>query len=70
MSRQRWSYLAPIVLAGALIVYLCAWMARELGGGRRAQIVAALLATTAPALLGSHVMLQTVVFDQLAWVVC
>lgn len=41
------------ILAGAAIVVLTGLMARQLGGGRRAQVIAALAALTAPVLLGN-----------------
>ena len=54
------------VLAGAGAVVLTALMARELGGGRVAQTVAA-VAPASTLLLGSNSMFQTVSFDQLMW---
>ena len=56
-------------LAGAATVAVVAMVARELGGGRRAQVLAALLAATCPLLLGADAMFQTVPFDQLLWAV-
>jgi len=41
-------------LAGALMVVLTVLIARELGGGRFARILAAVGAQTSPALLGSN----------------
>ena len=58
--------LAPAI-AGGLIVFLTAWMARELRGRPSAQITAAALAVFCPAFLGAHTMFQTVTFNQLAW---
>lgn len=55
------------VLAGAAVVVLGALTARELGGGRGAQILAAVAVGASPMLLGSNAMFQTVSFDQLAW---
>lgn len=54
-------------LAMAACVVLCALMARELGGGRRAQVVAAacLVAGTGPLYVGH--LLSTSTFDFLAW---
>ena len=43
--------LAP-ALAGGVIVFLTAWMARELGGRSSAQILAAAVAVVCPAFLG------------------
>ncbi len=56
-------------LAGAAAVVVVALLARELGGGRGAQILAAVLAATSPVLLGADALFQTVPFDQLAWAV-
>ncbi len=42
-------------------------LARELGGGRTAQLLAALGVATAPALLGADHVLDTTGFDLLAW---
>jgi 4-amino-4-deoxy-L-arabinose transferase-like glycosyltransferase len=56
-------------LAGAAMVVLAGLLARELGGGRAAQVLAGLAALCSPMLLGANAMLQTVSFDQLAWVV-
>ena len=56
-------------LAGAVTVVVVARIARELGGGRRAQVLAAVLAATSPVLLGADAMFQTVPFDQLLWAI-
>ncbi len=53
------------IAAGAGVVVLTALIARELGGGRWAQLVAAL--SVCGLTLGSNAMFQTVSFDQLAW---
>jgi hypothetical protein len=55
------------VLAGALIVVLAALIARELGGGRRAQVLAALMVVISPLFVASNFNFQTVTFDQLVW---
>ena len=55
------------VLAGALVVVLTALIARELGGGRRAQVLAALAVVISPLFLGANFVFTTVSFDQLAW---
>ncbi len=52
-------------LAGAATIVVTAAVARELGGGRRAQGLAAVAVT--PLLVGSNAMFQTVSFDQLTW---
>jgi 4-amino-4-deoxy-L-arabinose transferase-like glycosyltransferase len=57
-------------LAGAAVVVLAGLIARELGGGRFAQVFAGLLVVCSPIFLGSNSMLQTVSFDQLTWAVC
>jgi hypothetical protein len=56
-------------LAGAGVVVVVALLARELGGSRRAQVLAAFLGATCPVLLGADAMFQTVPFDQLCWAV-
>lgn len=56
-------------LAGAAIVVLAGLLARELGGGRAAQVLAGLAVLGSPMFLGANALLQTVTFDQLAWVV-
>lgn len=55
-------------LAGALIVLLTGLMARELGGGRFAQVTAALAVIIAPIYLGMNSVLTMDSFDQLGWV--
>lgn len=55
------------VLAGALVVVLAALIARELGGGRPAQVLAALTVVISPAFVASNFNFQTVTFDQLVW---
>ena len=57
-------------LAGAAIVLLAGLMARELGGKRFAQGLAALAVLAAPVFLGSAGLLTMDPFDQLCWVVC
>ena len=56
-------------LAGAVMVVLAALIARELGGGRFARILAAVGALTSPVLLGANWLFQTVTFDELVWLV-
>jgi 4-amino-4-deoxy-L-arabinose transferase-like glycosyltransferase len=55
------------VLAGALVVVVAALIARELGGGRRAQVLAALAVVVSPIFLGGNFLFSTVSFDQLVW---
>ena len=57
------------VLAGAISVVVAALVARELGGGRRAQIVAAAGVGFAPILLATNGLFQPVSFDSLATIV-
>lgn len=54
-------------LAGAAIVFLAGWMAREMGGGRWAQGLAALAVMLPPVFPRTHTLFQPVSFDQLAW---
>jgi 4-amino-4-deoxy-L-arabinose transferase-like glycosyltransferase len=56
-------------LAGAAMVILAAMIARELGGGNVARVLAALGAATSLVLLGANWLFQTVTFDQLIWLV-
>ena len=56
------------VISGAFIVLLTGLMARELGGGRFAQGLAALAVVVSPAYLRSTMLFMPVVFDQLYWV--
>jgi 4-amino-4-deoxy-L-arabinose transferase-like glycosyltransferase len=54
-------------LAGGTAVVLTALMARELGGGRKAQFVAALAAATSPLFVASFHLLSTAAFDEFFW---
>lgn len=58
--------LAP-ALAGTALLVAAALFARELGGGRWAQSLAALAVLASPLFLRSANLLQPVVFDQVAW---
>ncbi len=55
-------------VAQAFVVLLAGLMARELGGSRWAQIVAAVSVVVAPLSLGAGALLQYVAFDYLWWV--
>lgn len=55
-------------LLGAATVVLTAMIARELGGGRVAQVVAAICVALDPAVLAINHWFQTPSFDLLAWV--
>jgi 4-amino-4-deoxy-L-arabinose transferase-like glycosyltransferase len=59
----------PAALAQAITMVLTGLMARELGGSRLAQVVAALGAAIAPIVLMLSSMLHYVSFDYLWWVV-
>jgi 4-amino-4-deoxy-L-arabinose transferase-like glycosyltransferase len=54
-------------LAGGGAVVLTALMARELGGGRTAQVIAAIAAATSPQVLATFHTLSTAAFDQFFW---
>jgi 4-amino-4-deoxy-L-arabinose transferase-like glycosyltransferase len=54
-------------LAGALVVVLAALIARELGGGRRAQVLSALAVVISPLFIAGNFIFETVSFDQVAW---
>jgi len=55
------------VLAGAAVIVIAALIARELGGGRLAQMLAGLAVLISPLFVGANILFQTVSFDQLAW---
>ncbi len=55
-------------LAGAAVVLLTGWLASRFGGGRLAQLLAALATALAPLYLVSGSLMQTVALDQLFWV--
>jgi 4-amino-4-deoxy-L-arabinose transferase-like glycosyltransferase len=57
------------ILAGAGTVVVAALVARELGGGRRAQLLAAVVVGFSPVLVATNGLFQPVSFDQLATVV-
>lgn len=54
-------------LASSMIVVLTGLMARELGGGRFAQVLAALAALIAPSILAFGTWMSMDAFDQLFW---
>src|SRR5579872_2332110 len=58
------------VLAGAAIVALTGYFARELGGGRFAQFLAAITILFAPAYLAFDGFLSMNAFEPLFWLVC
>jgi 4-amino-4-deoxy-L-arabinose transferase-like glycosyltransferase len=57
------------VLAGAGTIVVAALVARELGGGRRAQMLAAVVVGFSPLLIAANGLFQPVSFDQLATMV-
>jgi len=59
----------PSALAAAVIVLLCAALARQFGGGRGAQLLAAGSIAVSVMLLGAGHTLSPTTFDLLAWVV-
>jgi 4-amino-4-deoxy-L-arabinose transferase-like glycosyltransferase len=56
-------------IVGALLVLLTGFCAREMGGGRGTQALAAFVALVCPLLLGANWLFQTVTFDQLTWLI-
>lgn len=58
--------LLPALVAGVLVV-LAAVIARALGGGRGAQLLAALCVLASPLYMRTGALFQPVVFDQLWW---
>ncbi len=54
-------------LAGGATVVITALMARELGGGRKAQAIAALAAATSPQVIGAFHLLSPTPFDMFFW---
>jgi len=57
----------PTVLAGCAAVFLTGWLARELGGGRPAQILAALCCVVSPVYLFAFHIYSMNSFDILFW---
>jgi hypothetical protein len=57
-------------VSGALLVFLAGRIARELGGGRFAQIAAAVAVLVAPVYLAFHGLLTMNAFEPLFWMIC
>jgi 4-amino-4-deoxy-L-arabinose transferase-like glycosyltransferase len=57
----------PSALAAGLIVVITGLLARELGGGRRAELIAALCAAVSSIVLFTGHLLSTSTFDLLVW---
>lgn len=68
-GEHLWALRAAAGAGHAALVVVAAQVARELGGGRRAATLAALAVATMPLYLATGSMFQTVVFDQVWWVV-
>lgn len=62
-----WAIRLPSLLAGCLLVILAGMMAREMGGGRYAQLLAAGAVMVSPAYLRTSHMFMPVVFDIVFW---
>src|ERR1022692_2450228 len=62
-----WALRVLPALVGGVNVILCGAYVRKLGGSLRFQALALLIGVTEPILLGTW-LFQTVVFDQLAWI--
>src|ERR1041385_1906941 len=58
------------ILAGVAVVWLAGLLAREMGGGRFAQAMAALAVFVVPLYLVAHAWLTDNVFHQLIWMTC
>src|SRR5581483_11252551 len=65
-GRSLVGFRAFAILAGAVTVVFAALVARELGGGRRAQVIAAVAVAFSPGLLVANGLFQPVSFDQAA----
>ncbi len=59
----------PAALAQGIAVLLIGWMARDMGGKRKAQVLAMLTAAIAPVALTAGTLIQYMSFDYLWWVV-
>lgn len=57
-------------LAGAASIVVVGAMAKELGGGRKAQMLAGITFLISPAFLASNNLFQPVTFNQLMWLLC
>jgi hypothetical protein len=60
---------APSAVVLGVVVVLASLLARELGGGRTAQILAAVVVATGPGLLSAGHLLSTTTMDLLLWTV-
>jgi Dolichyl-phosphate-mannose-protein mannosyltransferase len=64
-----WTLRILTAIVGVLLVLLTGLCAREMGGGRSIQALAAFVALVCPLLLGANWLFQTVTFDQLTWLI-
>src|SRR5215471_12256809 len=69
-GESLWAIRLLPAIAGAALVWLTGKLARELGGGRFAQALAALAVVVVPIYLILHHWLTNNVFEQLIWTVC
>lgn len=67
VGEHLWALRAVAGAAHAAVVVLGALIARQLGGGRRALLLAALATATMPLLVAAGSLFGTVVFDQVWW---
>lgn len=66
---SAWAFRVVPSLAAGFAVVTAALVARELGGSRRVQVLAALGAALLPAIRGPHLLLGTTSTDQVFWAV-
>ena len=69
-GNSAWGVRLLPILAGATLVWLTGKLARELGGGRFAQAMAALAVIFVPIYMVTHHWLTDNVFEHLIWMAC
>lgn len=69
-GESPWAIRLLPAIAGAVLVWLTGKLAREMGGGRFAQALAALAVVVVPIYLILHHWLTDNVFEQLIWTAC
>ena len=62
-----WAAKFPVLLVGMLSLYLLLKLVTELGGGKRAQLIAGVAWLLSPVFLGSNALFQPVSFNQFCW---
>jgi 4-amino-4-deoxy-L-arabinose transferase-like glycosyltransferase len=67
LGDSPWALRLLPTVVGVSLVLLTALVARELGGGRNAQVLAAIATASNGFMLGSNWLFQTVTFDELWW---